>query len=453
MKGAMTTPLGGFGSAAGLAGAIQMGVKLGMAGAEFRERWRRNSLDARGGEIESQKRFGSDAMWRSMEGDGIVGRTVAARNKEAGLHRRQEDLQQAEMTQPYNVARHDIRQQGMAGERGLRAQLTSGEASVRFGITGMREREGLSRVNLAAMDAELRNAGGRAGYSREAEQQDIGGRFRHEQSFKMAAAGHREQLGLIDTEQSRADAEVINLRRQLATLKQSEEGARASLGSGEGMAPDHFKKLSLDLEKEILAVKKKEEEIEQSLARAVSLRQQKGQMLKQQSQERVGLLQQRRDELSAGRQSEEARIQGMRENFGMMLPHQKEALKNLGEKVKRGEDLNVHERQFAQQYPEWFGDALKKQGARNAGPEFDEAVKLFGVGARRDELARQEAAISTKVEATINIDSASLSQQLSTQLVPTILQAIEQAREATQAQLRLLTAQRSRADAVGAAGP
>jgi hypothetical protein len=207
------------------------------------------------------------------------------------------------------------------------------------------------------------------------------------------------------------------------------------------MKGEEFLARTLSLQREIAATKKLEEQLEQSITRAMGVRQQKGQALQQQSQERVGLLQQRRDALSSTIHAEQARLQGSKEGFGMLLPHQKEGIVNLAKKAASGKDLSRPEIEFARQHGDLFGDVIRKQGARRAGPEFDEVTKLLGLDRRQKEATVERQKIEAQLDATLTVDAQSLSEQLTSQLVPQVLQAIQQLGAATSADLRRLTNQ------------
>jgi hypothetical protein len=101
----------------------------------------------------------------------------------------------------------------------------------------------------------------------------------------------------------------------------------------------------------------------------------------------------------------------MRESFGLQNPMARKAAVNVARRLAAGEELTGQELQFAQSQPILQG-MLRKYGARQAGPEFEEILKITGEGTRLRESEASRVEINNRVTAEINLNAEALADQM-----------------------------------------
>ena len=127
-----------------------------------------------------------------------------------------------------------------------------------------------------------------------------------------------------------------------------------------------------------------------------------------------------RDALSSVIQQERNRKQGLKEDFGLMLPGQKAAARQVAKGLAAGRPLSRQEFEFAKGHQELYGDAVKKMGAQMAGPEFEQIYKLMNLGERGKQAEAQRIQLDNKIAVDIKGLDKNIAQQIVEGVMPNL---------------------------------
>lgn len=451
MKGAFGK-YGGLASAFGPMAAVLGAARLGNATFDSFERAHNSRGELAHGEFQR-------SILKKLESLPLtLGTFVRARNAAAGVDEPSRYLHDQQMLSQLHSVRVGAGGQRFSAEYGLRMEQAGFQSSMKREAAAMRERYGFSRQSAEEASLRLAGAGRMVGYGREVEEADILRQVGMERSMRSSDIDKQSRLAPIEAKLEQANKEEAQIREKVRATKEALEGEQRSLNdmlqrpqrstrtSGGmfgmvGFSASYLGRKAFDLPEEGVSGEKEaarreavaraqeasaaaQAKLEQVIADKKSLQIEKTMALLEHGKARVSVLQQEREALVGIVQSEKSRAQSQKESFGLLLPHQKEGLLNLSKKVRSGANLNAHELDLAKQHQDFFGDAIRKQGARMAGGEFDEIRRNLGLDRRQKEAEGQVGKMDVRIVNEINANAQSIAEQVQQNVVPQIQQAL-----------------------------
>ena len=356
----------------------------------------------------------------------LLGHAFAASNQSRTRRDREREVADAE----FNLRSRQLQARGGAQRDTALYGLRGQSLDVQLGAAGQafsqQQQFDLTRRATPIVEGALAGAGKTAGYGRQEEEQDISRRMGMELNLqRQQIEAERERVTIEQQLKANAEEEaVVRKKAADATLALRTTGQAMRGATNE----KDYQTRSLQLQAQMVEYQAQQQRLEQLTNQSLELRVQHNQTLQQQGQQRLALLGQERDALTSIANQEKSRLQGMKENFGMQIPMHRQAGLHVARKLAGGQELTAKELEFARGNQELFGDALRKRGAANAGPEFEEIKRLLGLDARQKQAEEARVKLDQQIKIQVDMNAQAVAQQVTQQIVPAVAQAMQEAR-------------------------
>jgi hypothetical protein len=266
----------------------------------------------------------------------------------------------------------------------------------------------------------------------------------------------QRELGKLDEAHTRSLEEQRDLQGQLQESYQRQVVLEKSINV-EGLRQFQIDERRLQLQGELITTGHILGDLAKAQEQSVANQQKAQEALLQSGAKRISQLQTERDKQAGLVEKEDARLQTMREQFGLLDPLKRFAVLNIAQRLAggagvegpeqpgwhldpltgklkrggggeggiprgRGRALSKEELEFAKGQ-EIFKEALGKLGDQRAGPEFEQLVRLLGLNQRREQAAAAQVQLENKINVEIKLNEQALLEQLYQKLLPEIMKA------------------------------
>jgi hypothetical protein len=454
-----------YGGSVGMGGAARFGAGLGAlplaASAGFRS-WR-DSYDR---SFDRNKEYrGEEHGYNFRESVidkipyvGDITSSYARNNKKAV---QEENAKNAEEAARRRTGEAHLKARRDDEERALTREQSAVEASLKLGADFSGKQVLTQVVGRQGIAREQDRAVGKGGYSREAEQADIGRRGQYQISQEQLQLEGQRRLREIDAGLGVGKAQEADLQKQYDQARKDSErqrglvqfysggkGApgpeekpifdphlrraaeRAKEASPGGQNDRQFQEQSAKLQEMVEKERILEGQLAEAKQRSRDMEIQKTQELLQLGRQKLELMQQEHGALTGIIQQEKQRVQGAKESFGLQLPHQKDAILRVSRKLRDKQSLTTEELEYAKGHSDLFGPHLKRIGDKMAGPEWEEVKKNLGLDERQKQAERQELKLSQDIKIQIDANGEAVGRQLADQILPKFKELMEQVKQA-----------------------
>jgi hypothetical protein len=379
----------------------------------------------------------SDRFWEGM-GEGaagytdyvpILGQAVRADMLGKDKDNRTQNMKEAQRNAQLNMQRAALEAQQGSREFGLDTASASARAQASLGAWQQRAEASNLVGSTRAQEAAQAGAGQTRGYGRAEEQADIA---------RQAGAG--QQLRRVDIQSARELGDLAAKRgvtqQREAKLEEEVAAATKRVANGKkevsdlGLDNERWAERSAKYEAAIVELQTKQQQLQEAKNQRLQIEQQTQQAIVAAGQARLNVLQQQYQAVSQIVQQEKARQQTLRENFGLMKPMDRKASLGIARKIAAGQNLTGAELEYAKGHGDLFGDSLKKIGAKNAGPEYDEISRLLGLGERQQRAEGERVKLEQQIKVQIDMNAKAVASQLEEQILPKIYESMEQVKAA-----------------------
>ncbi len=311
--------------------------------------------------------------------------------------------------------------------RDLQREATAQQSRLMFGSNDNALTFGADTFYTAAREAAQAKAGHTMGYGRPEEQADIARRSGFAESLAVQQGSAARVMGGLTRQHELDQGFTSGLEKQVAAQQAEVARRRADV--------DKFKDVrgagTIDAE----ASYKAREDLEASQQRLTALQDQltesrkKGledeksiiEQINETGKQRIQTLKGMRDAESGVIEQERARKQSVQESFGLMLPGEKALALRSARDVAGGRRIDRQEFEFMRAHDDLFGDSLRRMGAANAGPVFQEVYKLLG----KEERGRQEEQTRLQLDNQIKVEIAGVDKHIADEITAGVMPEIK----------------------------
>lgn len=402
-----------------------------------------------------QGRFSRDALKDSLifkSGElPLVGNLLKLSNEYERLEERVRRVQEAEEALHRTEQRIALSREFVARRQALGDELARAEARLKYGSSSAGAQFALGTAGQRLTE-RLQAGPVPFGRDRATAQADVAASVAFETRLRQQQVEQGRQLKLQDADRERSAQVVAQKQRELFEARKQTEAQQRNLaaalggnngyvsagdgflsgfgrtvtfgqagGGKAGFAQDQIDERRLHVREALAAQAEAERQLEEALNRQKELSAARGDTLLEQQRERLGLMEQERDRLTAIVRQERERLQAGREQFGLQNPQTKWTLLQLSRKINAGQDLTEREIQYAQtKGGDLFRPALAEQGRRRAGPEYDELVRNLGGDRRLGEAEQARVALESKITIEIKKNEQAVSDVVAKEVIPEI---------------------------------
>lgn len=336
--------------------------------------------------------------------------------------------------------RDRIRREVSQAQRDMRDQQDILNAGRGLGMNSASEQ---ARIHLAGQAAINRAQQGlmqnplMAGYNRQAALADYEARVGFHTQKQQMAVEQQRQLGIMTAQQTVAGRHVATARGKVEEAQAGITAAERSLNTARTAEQIEGRRNALIQERKRLELANKELQDAQAHSQELAVRQ--GEMLNQQSQQRLALLQSERAAMQSIVRQENEREMGRREHFGLAHPMKQRTATRIAEKLARGQRVTFREQEFMQSMPDLFDQRLKQLAFNRTGPgsEYAKIKKLLPeLGERKRQAEQHLAKVDQQFHVQIQLNENSLTDQIQKKIIPAVQAAMKQVEQAFQEQLQ-----------------
>ncbi len=220
-----------------------------------------------------------------------------------------------------------------------------------------------------------------------------------------------------------AGKDQLRLQQELAEAQHERLTAAQNL-SREGATEFDKAKARLNIDAALVRESSALKDLQEAQNRGLDAARDKSALLLELGQKRVDKLTQERDKVAEIAKTERERLQGAKEQFGLLDPLKRRAAVDIARRVAGGGDVSKEELDFAKGL-DVFKDALGRRGAAQAGPEFDQIVRLLGADRKVREAEAKEVKLTNQIQVQIQLNEKALTEQIQREVIPRILEAMQ----------------------------